>query len=304
MGKAARVKRTMRRYLAHKAEKYQSKLQNGGVLAEAAVASQKSASPPTKPAPWVWPEAPADKRDLLSNFDRYTALRNGLSWVAERDSEWAGIPMPLDGQRLIIEPKYPRAKELMAIGQAKTEAEDEAENAADGVPRKIRNRFWSWSRRCEVIVWEEGKSKKITWGVVPEVHGLPYALETLRSSDAWSIEGESRALQTLATLIRHRQFKQYLLTGAFLETSKRSGVTYLFRKLRPTVAIRADQRTNETRVLCALCLHPISYYAGSWAGSMVPTDDVLAHLMLMRGDERLFWARANQHEAFRAAAGL
>lgn len=252
----------------------------------------------------MWPEAPADKRDLLSNFDRYTALRNGLSWVAERDSEWAGIPMPLDGQRLIIEPKYPRAKELMAIGQAKTEAEDEAENAADGVPRKIRNRFWSWSRRCEVIVWEEGKSKKITWGVVPEVHGLPYALETLRSSDAWSIEGESRALQTLATLIRHRQFKQYLLTGAFLETSKRSGVTYLFRKLRPTVAIRADQRTNETRVLCALCLHPISYYAGSWAGSMVPTDDVLAHLMLMRGDERLFWARANQHEAFRAAAGL
>ncbi len=137
-----------------------------------------------------------------------------------------------------------------------------------------------------------------------ETKADPFALETLRSSVAWSIEGESRALQTLGTLIRHHQFKQYLLTGSFLETSRRSGVTYLFRKLRPTVAIRADYRTDRTRILCALCLHPIAYYSGSWAGVMTPTDDVLAHLMLCRGDEKMFWRRANQHASWRAAAGL
>ena len=42
----------------------------------------------------------------------------------------------------------------------------------------------------------------------------------------------------------------------------------------------------------------------SWAGAMCPTDDVLAHLMLMRGDEAMFWRRANQHAAIDPLAGL
>lgn len=45
-------------------------------------------------------------------------------------------------------------------------------------------------------------------------------------------------------------------------------------------------------------------YGGTHAGAMCPTDDVLAHLLLMRGDERLFWSRANQHPANRPEAGL
>ena len=61
---------------------------------------------------------------------------------------------------------------------------------------------------------------------------------------------------------------------------------------------------DDTNILCAMCLHPIGYYAGSWAGAMCPTDDVLAHLMLMRGDEKMFWRRANQHAAYLPEAGL
>lgn len=97
----------------------------------------------------------------------------------------------------------------------------------------------------------------------------------------------------------------YLLTGMFLERSPRSGLTYLFRKLRPTVVL--DARNNDAtrvRVLCTLCLHPIAYYEGSWAGAMTPTDDVVSHLMLMRGDEHMFWRRANQHGATHSEAGL
>lgn len=28
---------------------------------------------------------------------------------------------------------------------------------------------------------------------------------------------------------------------------------------------------------------------------MVPTDDIIAHLIMMRGDERSYWSKANQH---------
>ena len=109
-------------------------------------------------------------------------------------------------------------------------------------------------------------------------------------------------MQTLGTMLQHRAFKHYLLTGMFLETSARSGVTYLFRRLRPTIAITT--KTGDARVLATLCMHPIGYYEETWAGAMTPTDDVIAHLALMRGDERLFWSRCNQHPAWAPQSGI
>jgi hypothetical protein len=47
-----------------------------------------------------------------------------------------------------------------------------------------------------------------------------------------------------------------------------------------------------------------AYYAGSWGGAMCPTDDVIAHLTLMRGDEPMFWRRSNQHHPKRHESGL
>ena len=152
------------------------------------------------------------------------------------------------------------------------------------------------------MIWEhEGK---IGWGKEPRANQMPMAIATIDAADAWSIECEARAVDTLAELVTHRQFKHYMLTGTFLETSKRSGLHYLFRRLRPTVAIGAAQDGKSMKILCALCLHPIAYYAGTWGGSMVPTDDVIAHLMLMRGDEPMFWRRSNQHPAYAPEAGV
>ena len=74
------------------------------------------------------------------------------------------------------------------------------------------------------------------------------------------------------------------------------------RRLKPTVAIRSEG--ERLRILCCMCMHPIAYYEDSWAGAMCPTDDVLAHLMLMRGDEKMFWRQSNQHPPSRPAAGL
>ena len=235
-----------------------------------------------------------------------SGLRNGLRLLAADRGEWAGIPMVLQGQPMTIEPTYPRAEALMAIGSTKAlvaaAAEEDAINGVITPKRetKIRNRFWSWRWRCDVLIWEEGG--KILWGPTGDVNQMGLLLDTLGASDAWGIEQEGNAINLLGTLLRHRQFKQYLLTGSFLEKSERSGVSYMFRRLRPTLALSGQ--TGTMRALCALCLHPIGYYDGTWAGAMCPTDEVIAHLMLMRGDEHMFWRRSNQHPPFSRLAGI
>lgn len=209
-------------------------------------------------------------------------------------SEWAGIPLPLEGMRLVVEPRYPYAG-ISEIGAKPDPGDVKFEGA------KIINQFWSWRWRSDVVIWE--KDGKRHHGIIPGVQHLGYDMQTLGCADAWSLETEHVALKMLGTLVSHRQFKQYLLTGMFLETSKRSRVTYLFRRLKPTVAL-GRTADGELKILAALCLHPIAYYAGTWAGAMTPSDDVCAHLMLMRGDEKMFWRRANQHASWRPEAGL
>lgn len=208
--------------------------------------------------------------------------------------------MPLEGQRLIVEPSYPWAE-----GLSKDFGKNAKPDEDDGW--RERNRWHSLSRRCDIIIME--KDGKIALGRVPAFHHIVHDLNTLGCSDVWGIEQEHNALNLLGGMLTHRQFKQYLLTGMFLEKSKRSGVTYLFRRLKPTVAMAArpgmdDAPEASMRILCALCMHPIAYYAGSWAGAMCPTDDVVAHLAMMRGDEAMFWKRCNQHPPYRPEAGL
>jgi hypothetical protein len=199
--------------------------------------------------------------------------------------------MPLEHQRLVIDPKFPGAERLELLGRPEVESSDDV---------TLRNSFWSWSKRSDVVITE--KDGKIRWGIIPGSHHIWYDIQTLDASVAWGIEQEARALQTLGGMLRHLQFKAYLLTGMFMEKSERSDVTYVFRKLRPTVAL--STRGSGVKILCCMCLHPVAYYAGSWAGAMCPTDDVIAHLVMMRGDEPMFWRRANQHPAWRPEAGL
>lgn len=259
---------------------------------------RQAASPsrPNAPEPSPWHQQPAGRREALEAADQFTPLRNKLREIARFKDEWAGIPMPLDGEQLVIEPRYPFAG-LSQIGKPDEVAEKDDELAG----AKIRNQFWSSHKRSTIIVFEKSDGR-IDWGLSPGANHLTHDLRTMGCAEAWGIEQESNALATLGTMLPHRRFKQYLLTGMFLETSKRSGVTYLFRRLKPTVAIHTVK--GHLRILCALCLHPIAYYAGSWAGAMTPTDDVIAHLALMRGDEAMFWRRANQHPAWTPEAGV
>lgn len=201
----------------------------------------------------------------------------------------------MSDQPLVIEPTYPHAKILESIGRNPERVEPHEYDDAT-----VRNSFWSTRWRCEIIVCEH--KGRIVW-VKSRQHRADLEIGTIGASYAWGIEQEATAGRLLATLVKHHTFKQYMLTGMFMETSKRSGVTYVFRKLRPTLAIVA-RGAERMRVLAALCMHPIGYYQGTWGGAMCPTDDVIAHLMLMRGDERRYWARSNQHPAHAPQAGL
>lgn len=212
--------------------------------------------------------------------------------MGQRVGEWAGIPMPIEGEELVVDPSYPFAK----IFEKK---DAEASLTEEGY--KIRNIFWSWRWRCRVAIYE--KEGKIKWTpIVGTGNTVTMEISTMGCSVAWGIEQEHTALNLLGSLIKHHAFKYYLLTGMFVESSKRSGIMYMFRKLRPTLALH--EKKGRVSVLAALCMHPIAYYAGSWAGAMCPTDDVIAHLMLMRGDEHMFWRRCNQHAAHQPESGL
>lgn len=232
---------------------------------------------------------------LLEQLDGLSGIRNGLRMVAERDGNWQGVPMPLTDQPLVIEPTYPHQKIARLFCEPPKPAED------DGY--RIRNSWWSDRLMADVCVIQTPEGG-ITWGKRTMIHALRQAIHTMACSEAWGIEQEATALRTLATLIPHHAFKKYLLSGMFVESSKRSGIAYLFRKLRPTVALTPHHPSGELRILCALCLHPIAYYEDSWAGAMCPTDDVIAHLMLMRGDEHMLWKRANHHHSISPLAGL
>lgn len=229
----------------------------------------------------------------VEKFDRFTQQRNKLRRIAQNAGEWAGLPMGVEGEELYVDPSYPWAH---VFNKPKEETE---RLAAEGY--KIRNIFWSKRYRCRIIVYEKDGKVRAT---ALKGSGSPIDMEmrTMGCSVAWGIEQESNALKLLGTLLPHHQFKYYLLCGQFIETSRRSRVIYMFRKLRPTIAIRnVDGRLE---VLATMCMHPIGFYQYSWAGAMCPTDDVIAHLMLMRGDEHLYWRRCNQHPAAQPGSGL
>lgn len=251
-----------------------------------------SESLPPQPAPS--PLDHAQGVELLEELDACAVVRNRLRIAADIVDEYAGFPLAVEGETLIVAPSYAFAHIYNKAPAPDTEEKDDL---------KVRNVFWSEARRTTVYVYEkEGRVKHVKSFQETQ---LSKQLRTLGCSPVWGIEQEAKAITLLGTLIKHHQFKQYMLTGSFLERSKRSGLTYMFRRLRPTVVIEA--RANDAficRVLAALCLHPIGYYEDSWAGAMCPTDDVIAHLMLMRGDEHLYWKRSTQHHPSRPEAGL
>jgi hypothetical protein len=220
--------------------------------------------------------------------------------LAECADDVGGMPLPLPGIGLTLHPAFPRAQELADS----LENPREPSSQPSGLFR--RNIFWSTRRQGYVHIWSEGgelgKGGTLQWTLVKGPNRIEMEMRTLRASFAWGGRQEWLANEKLSTLIDLDRFKGYALCGMFEEISRRSGVRYVFRRLKPTIAI--SNRTGQRKILACLCLHPIGYYKGSFAGAMVPTDDVIAHLLMMRTDEAGFWRDANHHPSDRVEAGL
>jgi len=227
----------------------------------------------------------------------FAKVRAALNLLSQKAGEYCGLPPMIEGEQLVIEPSH-RAYKVFADHNAKVAAAE----GDDSAQCNLVNEWWSRRDRTQVVLWREPDGS-LAWGRLPAANHLRSDIRTMGCSIAWSAAAECKAMEKLADLIPDHLFRGYFLTGMFLETSKRSGVTYLFRRLKPTVALRPSDE-GQGRILACLCLHPIGYWVDSWAGALCPTDDVIAALLLMRADERFYWKKANQIAPHRPEAGL
>jgi hypothetical protein len=178
--------------------------------------------------------------------------------------DWSGLPVPVPGLALVLEERYKhkcleefRWKECYDEDGVRQEIPDEVPPQ----PSEFRrvNSWWNARYQATIIVYHD-KQGRPRVGVSP-VDRLAFTFRTLEAAAVWPIEAEQKAQTKLASLIPKHLFELYQLTGHFSETSKRSSVTYLFRRGRPTIALR--EYDDGTIPLCAMCLHPIGYYGDS-----------------------------------------
>lgn len=235
-------------------------------------------------ADWV-PRTHAETREMVDNISNFLG-------------EWEGVPVPLgEDMPLVLRPGHPMR------GFYECTTTDVCEN------ERVVNHWIDRKRNREVFILDQGGKRVVLAAPLSpdrSMERLSFWMQTLGGADAWELESEYKAREYLRGMLSERQWFHYDLTGSFLETSPRSRVTYVFRRLRPTIALsfRGRDGIEQVRCLAVLCLHPIGYYSNSWAGCMVPTDDVVAHLSWMRADEAGFWGKAVQHRPHEPEAGL
>lgn len=243
----------------------------------------------------------------------WDAVRGMAQSLAESRGDWAGYPIPLAEFPLMLEPRFP----FPGIGEIDLSNELTPEEQRE---RRLMNAFdAAWSRRFEivnewisrsrcqrVVILRSRATGKILHRTIPS--RSPYMrltplLNTMGASRVWDPKAEINAVCRLSEMISESAYRYYVMSGGFIETSPRSGVTYWFRKIFPTVAL-ASTPSGRMKILTTLCMHPIGYYCETFAGCMAPTDDVIAHLIMMRADERKFWSKARQISPYEVASGL
>lgn len=226
-----------------------------------------------------------------------------LQEIADAAGEHAGIPYPIEGLAIQTEDRYrdrDRAERIFDMREAR----------GSGLEPGERLRAQWFSRRKGGWVFLVERDGRVSMEFFPRasyIERFNYLLTTIQASQAWDLERELRAQEKLRSLVQPHLFAMYVTTGCLLETSSRSGVTYILRRTRPTIAMAPMHRWDpDTRmkVIAVLCMHPLALYRDTWAGCMVPTDDVIAHLLYIRGDEAGFWRRANQHDPNSPEAGI
>jgi hypothetical protein len=258
-------------------------------------------------------EAADDNGEVWTHAD----ARRAFDRMSDAVEEWQGIPTPLPELPLHLHDRHPLARFYMTydatVNRMRAEGETYSHSCSttDVDDTEIIRHAW-YSRRLNAtifVVQKQGRVFHLKAHHAPDrsMDRLTLWLATIGASDAWDMDAEMTARMKLADLVTERQYRHYDLTGAFFETSVRSRLTYVLRRLRPTIALSPRGRDGvETNMRCVacLCMHPIGYYGRSWGGCLVPTDDVIAHLLWIRSDEAGYWGTCNQHQPWEPEAGL
>lgn len=214
-----------------------------------------------------------------------------------------------DHQKVPLTPRFPDADDL-AWGAMSREFWDRFMERLEEIKKghwKWRN-IWHPKPTVLVEVLKEVKSGKYLY--IP-VRRKDTPLRMLISSSALrmrvtSTKAETAARKRLNKALNGRQRRELLLNAGFVEEGQ-SGVHYLIRANRPTVAYREEKlpdRMRSIHFLAALCLHPLGYYEDTFTGCMPPSDEMITHLLMIRADEHFYWRKCNQHGEKDSRSGL
>lgn len=233
-----------------------------------------------------------NQRRFFDNF--YYAASSGIGPVeyvkVGKHIEWLGSR---DGCRIIKRGQWLNAKKKKSVSIVHV--------LTPAWPKSCHNGWGSTADKGRIFVvpWVDKH--------LPLHRKIEIFVNTHVASQQYTIEQEMRAMEKLKGMVTQAQYNSYMITGVFREDSPKSKVAYFLRKLRPTVAFKireADDGGETLMFLVGLCLHPMAYYLDSFAGCLCPTDDVLVHLLWIRGDEHKFWSKANHHPLHQSEIGL
>lgn len=241
-------------------------------------------------------------------------VRNGIARLCEERGWHHGVPIMSTtdtGRSLVLARGCPMADKLghdvpiditgaPYVHVCRTEDIQE-----DGGPYFVNE--WIPSPRRVVSYREKGKAKRMFIDLAEDRFQM-YVKSLLCQAGAVDVMAEIKALAALTKRITKTQWECYMLGNAFPETSSRSGVTYIFRKGRPTIAMRCVRRPDgsgeDRHFLAALCSHPLGWYSSTHVGCYPPTDEVVANLLQMRADEHCFWKKSIQYGLQQVEAGI
>lgn len=192
---------------------------------------------------------------------------------------------------------------------------------SDKIRVDIINRFWTKSKvgkgsfssardMHEIIITQCPKTlnKYHSFGSNMIGGRLELLLESMfKNRESTLVEAEKKAQERLLELLDEKQRISFMVNDCFYEHSTKSGASYVFRRNRPTLALRLSDPVDgrqEVKFLASLCCHPMGYYTNTFAGVMTPSDELIANLLLLRADEHGFWKRSNQHPIHDPRSGV